>query len=40
MAVHRGAVDRCRERQKSVPLIGLNGIPLHDEIELELLLGV
>lgn len=40
VAVLRGAVDRCRERQKDVPLIGLNGIPLHDEIELELPLGV
>lgn len=38
VAVHRGAVDRCRDRQKDVPLIGLNGIPLHDELELELLL--
>lgn len=35
VAVHRGMIDRYRERLKAIPEIGLNGIPLHDEIELE-----
>lgn len=39
VAVHRGMIDRYRERVPAIPLIGLNGIPLHDEIELELQLG-
>lgn len=38
VAVHRGMIDRYREREKEIPVIGLNGIPLHDEIELELAL--
>lgn len=36
VAVHRGMIDRYREREPAIPVIGLNGIPLHDEIELEL----
>jgi GNAT superfamily N-acetyltransferase len=36
VAVHRGMIDRYRKRVSAIPLIGLNGIPLHDEIELEL----
>lgn len=39
VAVHRGMIDRYRERVPAIPVIGLNGIPLHDEIELELRLG-
>ena len=39
VAVHRGMIDRYRERVPAIPLIGLNGIPLHDEIELELVIG-
>lgn len=35
VAVHRGMIDRYRERDREIPLIGLNGIPMHDEIELE-----
>jgi ribosomal protein S18 acetylase RimI-like enzyme len=38
VAVHRGMMDRYRQRKKQIPAIGLNGIPLHDEIELELIL--
>jgi GNAT superfamily N-acetyltransferase len=38
VAVHRGAVDRARQIKSSIPLIGNDGIPLHDEIELELML--
>lgn len=37
-AVHPGAVDEARKLKPSIPLIGENGIPLCDEIELELLL--
>jgi len=36
VAVHPGAVDRAREIKPEIPLIGNHGIPLHDEIELEL----
>jgi GNAT superfamily N-acetyltransferase len=35
VAVHRGAMDKARTDQPSIPLIGMNDIPLHDEIELE-----
>ena len=38
VAVHRDAVTRARERKPSIPLIGEHGIPLRDEIELEMLL--
>jgi GNAT superfamily N-acetyltransferase len=38
VAVHTGAVDVMRAYKPSIPEIGLNGIPLHDEIELELAL--
>lgn len=33
-AIHRGVIDELR-REKPIPEIGLAGIPLHDEIELE-----
>jgi GNAT superfamily N-acetyltransferase len=36
VAVHRGAMDRARELKPEIPLIGMNGIRLRDEIELEL----
>jgi len=35
-AVHRGAVNESRKIKPSIPLIGMNGSPLRDEIELEL----
>jgi ribosomal protein S18 acetylase RimI-like enzyme len=38
VAVHRGAVNESRKIKPSIPLIGSNGIPLRDEIELEMLL--
>jgi ribosomal protein S18 acetylase RimI-like enzyme len=38
VAVHRGAVDEARRLKPSIPAVGYDGIPLHDEIELELLL--
>ncbi len=38
VAVHRDAVDRARQIKPEIPLVGNDGIPLHDEIELELIL--
>ena len=35
-AVHRGAVNESRKIKSSIPLIGFDGIPIRDEIELEL----
>src|SRR5574342_1203735 len=34
--LHRGALDETRRLKPSVPLVGMNNIPLHDEIELEM----
>ncbi|HVP21045.1 MAG TPA: GNAT family N-acetyltransferase [Anaerolineaceae bacterium] len=31
-----GAVDEARKIKPAIPLIGSNGIPIHDEIELEI----
>jgi ribosomal protein S18 acetylase RimI-like enzyme len=39
VAVHRGAIDEARRIKPSIPLIGEHGIPIHDELELELRLG-
>lgn len=36
VAVHRDALDVSRRLKPSIPLIGQDGIPLRDEIELEL----
>ena len=36
MAVHPNALARSRELKPSIPEIGLDGIPLRDELELEL----
>jgi N-acetylglutamate synthase-like GNAT family acetyltransferase len=36
VAVHRGAVDDARRLKPSIPEVGEYGIPLHDELELEL----
>lgn len=38
VAVHRGAVDEARELKPSIPQVGEYGIPLHDELEFELIL--
>jgi ribosomal protein S18 acetylase RimI-like enzyme len=35
-AVHPNAVAKSRELKPSIPQIGLNGIPIRDEIELEI----
>lgn len=36
VAVHRNALERSRQLKPSIPLVGLDGIPLRDEIELEI----
>ncbi|HEY0591378.1 MAG TPA: GNAT family N-acetyltransferase [Thermoanaerobaculia bacterium] len=39
VAVHEGAMARSREIKPSIPLVGTNGIPIRDEIELEMALA-
>ncbi len=39
VAVHRGAIDQARLLKPSIPLASNNGIELHDELELELVLA-
>lgn len=39
VAVHRGGADRAREIKPTIPRVGHFGIPIHDELELELTLG-
>lgn len=36
--VNRGAVNESRKVKPSIPVLGMNNIPLRDEIELEMLL--
>lgn len=36
VAIHRGAVNESRKIKPNIPLVGENGIPLRDEIELEM----
>jgi ribosomal protein S18 acetylase RimI-like enzyme len=36
--IHRGAVNVSRKIKPGIPLIGMNNIPLRDEIELEIVL--
>ena len=36
--INRGAVNEARMIKPSIPLIGMNNIPLRDEIELEIIL--
>ena len=38
VALHRGALDHSRELKPAIALVGLDGIPLHDEIEFEAVL--
>jgi len=35
VALRPGAVDEARRRKPQIPDVGLHGIPLHDELELE-----
>jgi len=37
-AIHRGAVDEARKIKPGIPKMGSHGIPLRDEIELEMVL--
>ena len=39
VTVHRGAVDEARALKPEIPLHGEDGIAIHDEIELELVLA-
>jgi GNAT superfamily N-acetyltransferase len=39
VAVHRDAMAQSRRIKPSIPLVGMHGIPLRDEIELELALS-
>lgn len=36
VTVYRGAVNESRKRKPSIPLVGMDSIPLRDEIELEI----
>ncbi len=36
VTINRGAVNEARKIKPSIPLIGMNNIPLRDEIELEI----
>ena len=36
VTVYRGAVNESRKRKPGIPLVGMDGIPLRDEIELEM----
>lgn len=36
VTVYRGAVNESRKRKPGIPLVGMNDIPLRDEIELEM----
>lgn len=35
-ALRRGAINETRKIKQSIPFIGMNGIPLRDELELEM----
>ena len=38
--INRGAINDSRKLKPSIPLLGMNNIPLRDEIELEIILKV
>jgi len=38
VTIHRGAVNESRKIKPSIPWIGMNNIPLRDELELEIML--
>jgi GNAT superfamily N-acetyltransferase len=38
-AIHPNALERSRKLRPEIPLVGKEGIPLRDEIELEMMLG-
>jgi GNAT superfamily N-acetyltransferase len=37
-ALHRNAIEHSRRLKPQIPLVGLDGIPIRDEIELEMML--
>lgn len=39
VAVHKNAIDHARKLKPEIPGVGQNGIPIRDEIELEMLLS-
>ncbi|QBD81538.1 GNAT family N-acetyltransferase [Ktedonosporobacter rubrisoli] len=40
VAIHRNAIEQARKLKPEIPLSGNDGIPIRDEIELELLLDI
>jgi ribosomal protein S18 acetylase RimI-like enzyme len=40
VAIYRNAVDEARKIKPEIPILGENKIPLHDEIELEIILDM
>jgi ribosomal protein S18 acetylase RimI-like enzyme len=40
VTIYRGAVNESMKRKPGIPLVGMNAIPLRDEIELEIPLNV
>jgi len=38
VAVHRNAIDESRKLKPEIPRFGIDGIPIRDEIEMELIL--
>jgi GNAT superfamily N-acetyltransferase len=38
VALHRDEIERSRRLKPSIPLLGMDGIPIRDELELEVLL--
>jgi len=38
VGLHRNAVEKSRKLKPEIPLIGIDGIPIRDEIELEIIL--
>jgi hypothetical protein len=37
-AIHRGAIAESRKLKPEIPLFGVDGLPIDDEVEFELLL--
>jgi hypothetical protein len=35
IAIHRNAIEESRKLKPEIPLIGIDGIPIKDEIEME-----
>ena len=40
IALHRGAVEESRKMKPTIPITGLDGIPIRDELELEIRFGI